>query len=255
MMKRIAICAAALGLCLAPEGRTQQVTGSGTTGTIPEFTGSTTIGNSPITDFHGRIGIGTSTARFPVDVFGGFGTPSPSFNGPILVLGELRDNTSNSVALAGLESATDGIVTGVSGTTYSPAGVGVLGNHASFNNGAGGGGGVFGLTTATDGFAFGTRGDAVGTSGPVVGIMGVTLSPQGDGGRFVGVRGEAGTIIRGDVGPPGAGTEATVFRVNGRGTVFANGGFRPFGADFAESIAVSGETKGYSPGDLLVINP
>ncbi len=203
-------------------------------------------------EFNGNIGIGTPTARFPLDVFGGFGTPSLSFGGPILVLGELRDSTSFAVAVEGLASATSGFVTGVAGTTYSPAGVGVLGTHAT--NDAGGGGGVSGLTTSTNGFAFGTRGDANGTSGAVVGIFGSTLSPQGDGGRFVGVRGAHGTIIRGDFGPPGAGTEFTVFRVDGNGTVFADGGFRPFGADFAESVAVKGNAELYAAGDLLVID-
>jgi hypothetical protein len=46
-----------------------------------------------------------------------------------------------------------------------------------------------------------------------------------------------------------------VFRVDGQGTVFADGGFRTHGADFAESMAVKGVRAGYSPGDLLVIDP
>lgn len=249
-MKRIGALLLVFGLA-ALAARAQTVTGSGTTNTISEFTSSTTIGNSPIVDFNGNIGIGTPTARFPLDIFGGFGTPSPNFDGPILVLGELRDSTNNAVAIEGLASATSGFVTGVSGTTFSPSGTGVAGNHATNSPG---GGGVFGRTFATNGFAFGTRGDAVGTSGPVVGVMGVTLSPQGDGGRFVGVRGDSGTIIRGDVGPPGAGTELTVFRVDGNGTVHANGGFRPFGADFAESVAVKNGAEHYAPGDLLAID-
>lgn len=250
---RSILCVLVFGLCLVSAGRAQTVTGSGTPNTIPQFIGSTTIGNSPIVEFNGNIGIGTATARFPLDIFGGTGTPSPSFGGPILVLGELRDSTTFAVAVEGLASATSGFVTGVAGTTFSPEGVGVLGTHA--NNSAGGGGGVSGLTTATNGFAFGTRGDANGTSGAVVGIFGSTLSPQGDGGRFVGVRGAHGTIIRGDFGPPGAGTETTVFRVDGNGTIFADGGFRPFGADFAESLAVKGSREHYAPGDLLVIDP
>ncbi len=250
-MKRI--CTLLIMTSLAALGaKAQTVTGSGTTNTIPQFTSSTSIGNSPMVEFNGNIGIGTPTARFPLDVFGGFGTPSPSFGGPILVLGELRDSANFAVAVEGLASATSGFVTGVAGTTYSPAGVGVLGTHAT--NDAGGGGGVSGLTTSTNGFAFGTRGDANGTSGAVVGIFGSTLSPQGDGGRFVGVRGAHGTIIRGDFGPPGAGTEFTVFRVDGNGTVFADGGFRPFGADFAESVAVKGNAELYAAGDLLVID-
>ena len=45
-----------------------------------------------------------------------------------------------------------------------------------------------------------------------------------------------------------------MFRVDGDGTVFANGGFRPFGADFAESLAVKGSRTHYAPGDLLAID-
>jgi hypothetical protein len=70
----------------------QIVTGSGTAGTISEFKSSTTIGNSPIFDFNGNIGIGTTTARFPLDTHAGSFGPSPR-TGPILVMGELRINT------------------------------------------------------------------------------------------------------------------------------------------------------------------
>ena len=51
------------------------------------------------------------------------------------------------------------------------------------------------------------------------------------------------------------GQDVTFFSVDGNGTVHANGGFRPFGADLAESVAVNGSTERYSPGDLLVVNP
>jgi hypothetical protein len=50
------------------------------------------------------------------------------------------------------------------------------------------------------------------------------------------------------------GQEVTIFRVDGNGTIFADGGFRPFGADFAESVAVKGGSEHYAPGDLLVID-
>jgi hypothetical protein len=85
--------------------------------------------------------------------------------------------------------------------------------------------------------------------------MGITWSPQGDGGRFVGVKGTSGTMLRGDSGPPGAGTEVTVFSADGNGTIFADGGFRPSGADFAVAVQVKGAADHYAPGDLLVMDP
>src|SRR6202007_889356 len=61
----------------------------------------------------------------------------------------------------------------------------------------------------------------------------------------------AGNIIEGRVNA----VDLTVFRVDGTGRVFADGGFQPNGADFAESMAVSGDRGSYAAGDLLVIDP
>jgi hypothetical protein len=43
------------------------------------------------------------------------------------------------------------------------------------------------------------------------------------------------------------------FRVDTFGTVFGDNGFQSSGADFAESVSVSGDKSLYEPGDLLVI--
>jgi hypothetical protein len=45
-----------------------------------------------------------------------------------------------------------------------------------------------------------------------------------------------------------------VFRVDGTGKVFANGGFQTGGADFAESFAIRGNRAQYSPGDVLMVD-
>jgi hypothetical protein len=47
----------------------------------------------------------------------------------------------------------------------------------------------------------------------------------------------------------------SAFRVDGTGRVFADGGFQPSGADFAESMAVAGDRGKHAAGDLLVIDP
>jgi hypothetical protein len=60
---------------------------------------------------------GRSTARFPLDIFGRTGTPSPGFCCPMLVLGELRDATDASVAVEGLNNARSGNTTGLAGVS------------------------------------------------------------------------------------------------------------------------------------------
>ncbi len=45
-----------------------------------------------------------------------------------------------------------------------------------------------------------------------------------------------------------------VFRLDASGNLFAAGTLNPNGADYAESIAVSGRREDYEPGDVLVID-
>ena len=77
-MKRIYVLLVMMGL--AVEGSGQTVTGSGGTGSIPEFKSSTTIGNSPIFDLNGNVGIGTMTPGFPFHVLAGAGGPAQRLN-------------------------------------------------------------------------------------------------------------------------------------------------------------------------------
>lgn len=79
-----------------------------------------------------------------------------------------------------------------------------------------------------------------------MGVVGSTFSRDGIGGQFHNVAG--GNVLLGQAGPE----FKTVFRVDGEGRVFANGGFRPLGADFAESMPVAGDRNRYEPGDLMV---
>jgi hypothetical protein len=157
-----------------------------------------------------------------------------------------RADTLLGIGVLGFTTPMTGNGIGVVGDTNSPDGVGVLGNHPSS---AGGGQGVRGQTNSTTGFTVGTTGAALGTSGPGVGVFGQTYSPNGTGGLFANVAG--GNILEGGFGQP----ETTVFRVDGTGRVFADGGFQPSGADFAESMAVAGDRSKYAAGDLLVIDP
>ena len=107
-----------------------------------------------------------------------------------------------------------------------------------------------GLTSAANNvFTYGTAGVATATTGSSVGILGQTYSANGTAGLFANVAG--GNILLGGIGQP----EKTVFRVDGTGRVYADGGFQASGADFAEAMAVKGSRTSYVAGDLLVIDP
>ena len=297
-MKRICILLVAISFA-ALGASAQTITGSGTTNTIPRFTGSSTIGDSQIRQIGDNIGINTDFIVGKLSIFesreNGINFPQPyavygnissDMNFAAGVRGDASATTGNAAGVIGVSYSPDGKgviglasastgggvgVTGstnspdgfgvngfmgsssgqgvgVVGTTLSTDGIGVIGNRPNSAGGSNGGGGVRGVTSASSGFSWGTSGVSTATTGGAVGLFGQAFSPQGAAGLFANVSG--GDIIVGGVGQP----EVPVFRVDGNGTVHANGGFRPFGADFAESVAVKGGTEHYAPGDLLVID-
>jgi len=191
----------------------------------------------------GSIGIGTTFFAAKLHVFEGRNTLLNGFQ-PIAVYGNISSDMNFAAGVRGDASARTGSASGVIGVTYS-TGSGVAGLVLA----AEGGTGVWGTTQSTSGFAVGVRGDATGTTGNGVGVFGQTFSGDGIAGLFI--NRHHGNILVGNVGE----TDTTVFRVDGDGRVFANGGFRPFGADFAESLPVKGSREEYAPGDLLVIDP
>ncbi len=249
-MKRSLFPTLILSLCLVPLGRAQTVTGSGTPGTLPIFTGSSTIGNSLILQLGGSTSIGATSERLGTkfQVITDSTTSAQPGQGPAAIFGQATGNADLTVGVAGFATAESGNVFGVAGVTFSPAGEGVTGNNTATVGG--GGSGVFGITSASSSAAnYGVFGVAIASTGTSVGVVGQTFSPSGTGGLFDNAAG--GNILVGGVGQPAV----AVFRVDGKGTVFADGGFRPFGADFAESVAVNGNPEHYAPGDLLVIDP
>ncbi len=311
-MKRICILLVMAGLA-ALGANAQTVTGSGTTNTVPKFTGSSTIGDSVIAESNGNIGVGAGAIDFFLDgkltvldtrdVNASGGGPSSMYgvaqckvnNFCAAVRGDVHsgfarglvgiqyveDGQSGGGGVQGISFGTSGFnygvygdahgITGsgagVLGTAESPEGRGVIGKAVATTGstigvdgeafspngtgvfGQGGQNGVVGATSSTDTFAVGVFGVSNATSGGgSVGVFGQAWSHDATAGLFANVA--AGNIIVGGVGQP----QVPVFRVDGRGTVFADGGFRPFGADFAESVAVKGSTENYAPGDLLVID-
>jgi len=230
--------------------KVDDIEGAGTTNYVPLFTGTHRIGNSNIFQTGGAVGIGTAAPHGVLNV---------------------QETPANNFVIRGTSTRTTGFGAGVVGEATTPDGFGVLGINNNgvavsgwMTNGGGwavfgnnfsldassGGGGVEGMIQSTTGFGNAVRGTALGTSGPSVAIFGEQFSPEGEAGLFINRNG--GNIL---VGSVSQNPDITVFRVDGSGTVYANGGFQPSGADFAESMAVVGDRSRYVAGDLLVIEP
>jgi hypothetical protein len=243
-MKRKVVLLAMLGLsALGARAQTNVTTTGGTTGSIAKFTDSTAIGDSQIRQIDDNIGINTDFIVGRLSVFesreGGV-----NFSQPYAVYGNISSGTDFAAGVRGDASSTTGSASGVIGVNYSvDGGSGVVGLAV------GHGAGVVGSTSSQAGFAVGTRGTASGNTGNGVGVFAEAFSPDGIGGLFINRAG--GDVL---VGRVSQNPDIQVFRVDGNGTIHANGGFRPFGADFAESVAVNGAVERYAPGDLLVID-
>lgn len=218
---------------------------------LADFVDTTHVAKSSIFQTsQGNVGIGAFPPLFPLHVFSTNTTPPTGQSSPVVLFAEtpVWSSTTNVIAIEGLASSTTGSVFGVLGGTFSPGGIGVIGNNTATTGG--GGGGVIGLTNSADfGFSYATRGDATASTGSAVAIFGQTYSFNGTAGYFL--NRAAGNIIVGHVGQL---DDQSVFRVDGTGRVFANGGFQAYGADFAESLPVVGDRSKYSPGDLLEID-
>ncbi len=222
-------------LAVSAGAQTAVTTSGGTTNAVPVFTGSGTVGNSPIYILGGNVGIGTTSpgASLSVDSgsldFDNFGFVS-SFRGPgnsytnLLLGGAISDNGNGSYTVHG-----DG------GSNYFAA--------IRMDNQGGNAGAINFYTFHTISGSNYTLTNAQLASYERMSIVGSNVGIGTTAPAYsLDVSGQIRTSSGGIVYPDGT-MQVTAF-------IPAN-----CGADYAESVGVSGRREQYGPGDLLVIDP
>ncbi len=254
-----------------------QVRGSGTRGKIAVWSGSTSIANSNITEVSGGIQVtgaatsisGVSTSATGIGIFGH--ATATAGNTSAGVIGQ-ADSSGGASGVYGHAAATTGTGNGVFGQTDAPNGAGVFGIATLASGSAAGG--VFYSSGPAAAAVYGDATSKTGVGGAVIGqndsddpgggsgLTGVSTTTTG---TAQGIYAEthsslavvalfrnyaSGNIIIGQVSPT-----TNVFRVDGTGKGFFDGGTQTGGADFAESVSVAGSKARYEPADLLAVNP
>ncbi len=163
----------------------------------------------------GKVGIGTASPAYPLDVISGSatrvisGTSTDLGAGRIGVYGECR--TTNGSGVQGTATASSGSPAGVRGDASSPDGIGVRG-YAGYPSG-GTPTGVYGSVRYSGGI--GVKGVNSASSGDGIGVYGEATSSTGFGGYFLGRGYFSGRL--------GVGTSSPASELDVSGTVTMSG--------------------------------
>ncbi len=231
------------------------VTGSGTLDYLPMWTGTSSLGNSPLFAKGANVGIGTNTPATTLDVKGaatirGNATVTGTFtssstlaaagggfsgNNTSQILSvkqsgsgaglfaSTASNTGGSAAISGIATATTGKGRGIVGTSSSDAaGIGVIGGAGTLG-GSGSSTGVFGYSFSNGG---------TGVSG--VGSIGVAGSSATIAGQFQATT-PSGLILKGL-----SSTGATQFSVDGAGNLFNSGNLAAWSISASNGLSAAG---------------
>jgi len=219
----------------------QTVTGSGTANTVPQFTGTSTVGNSPISVSSSNVGIGTTNPTAELQV-GGAGNANYEY-------------------VTGTSTQTNGSIVGFDQNDVN-GGFGTLGINANAESQY-----SWSLTRPNPNFSgwawVGKIANSTYTAQDAMTLEYVNAAGTQSIPLFVTSTGNVGIGTT----SPGAALEVdgNVKLTSGSGAsiTFADGsvqstaytGITCSGGDYAESIDVSGDRTKYGPGDVLIIDP
>lgn len=229
-------------LLMAGSGVAQTVTGSGTTSTIPVFTGASTLGNSVITQSNGNIGIGTTSPVFPLDVAGG-----GRFNWRTTINAPGFSDVSNPALLVNdTESSATWMVPYASISANAGSGVNIIPSVCGASAGSTSNCGYFGLYYAGAGSA---------NNYLTMGITGFDhlLNVFQNGNVGIGTTTPGAKLELNGNMLLTAGSGASVTFPDGTVQSTAWNGVT-VGGDYAESVDIGGNRQGYEPGDVIAID-
>jgi hypothetical protein len=252
-----------------------QINGSGTANHVPKFTGSSTVGDSAITELNGNIGIGQPNPSRTLDVNGDIRISGGGWGFRLNpVAGELRLRNDQDTGQLQMHVGSLISDSNIGLTTTSPSGLLANTNRNPLDyssNGVTAGALVWSANSGNTGHAVTFENQGIGTRRDVLSLVGADTSANsylldvdsGGASRF---------LVRSD-GNIGIGTTSPSQRleVNGNfkftqgsaGSItFSDGTTQSTawngtlcGGDYAESVDVSGDRIRYEPGDVLEIDP
>lgn len=284
----VAICIAVFAMSASG----QTVTGSGTSGTVPVFNGTSTVTNSPISVSGGNVGIGTTDPPDALSVYSGSGVDGGAFM-QIGSMGayawQIGRDPSSTYAWGGLVFRNSGgsnsfldrmIITpggNVGIGTTSPQSLLdlfmgqllVRDNDAAPQYGTGMRVGYDGSNSPALGFRVSDQSERfkVAMVGTAIDSPTERLSISGDCGGGCGMTeylsvNKNGSVGIGTTSPAYALDVAGQIRSSAGGVVYPDGTAQTTawtgvvcGGDYAESVNVSGSRPSYEAGDVLVIDP